>query len=197
MAVSLDDLRRRKAVQASERWARVPRTVTEDPTLSNGAFRLLVFLVDHGDAEGESWWSRKKMATTWGLKSVRTIDNWLKELRSRRLVYVMYRTAPNGDPDTNLYHVNLGRVVQKSAPGVAQNFAPKEEPKRDASRLGGAPRHRSKNEERYDSDLDFKCRADELFLAKFGFYPKNDKQGKTAAGLVPLEPGSTGGGSAA
>jgi hypothetical protein len=49
VAIRLDDFR-----NSAQRWAKVPRSTTEDSGLPDGEYRLLCFLIDHGNGQGWS-----------------------------------------------------------------------------------------------------------------------------------------------
>jgi hypothetical protein len=112
MAVAADNL-----PLGHERWAKVPRSRTEDPTLPDGEYRLLNFLTDHGtnDRGSQGWFSCPVdfMADTLKV-TPRTIQNRLRGLEAKGRIQVEVRHLPNGWQLTNRYLVLEG--VQQVSP---------------------------------------------------------------------------------
>jgi DNA-binding transcriptional ArsR family regulator len=86
VAISLDDRRlRRQASQPAQRWAKVPRSATEDSGLSDGEYRLLCFLIDHGNSQGWSRFPVEKMAAKLKV-SESTVHRRLRKLEAKGLI---------------------------------------------------------------------------------------------------------------
>src|SRR5262245_29015793 len=108
-------------------FTQVHTALIRDPSLSNGAFRLFCVIQSYAWQDGYCWPGEERLAKDVGV-SVRTIRNWLAELR-KRMVWtgeptVEVETKGHSNTKTNFYRTpHIEEDVRTEAQKAADDAA--------------------------------------------------------------------------
>lgn len=103
----VEDTGSRITVEEPQGFTQVPVTLLLNPEISDGAYRVYALLKHHAWSTSNAFPGRKRLARELGLRSVRSVDTRLQELREHGYLTVTPRFRSSGGQTSNDYHLRF------------------------------------------------------------------------------------------